>query len=391
MGHGSRPRLGGGDGRRAEDPDADLALEGFHGAVGASAHALAVRVGGGDGVPDRQPLRPGPVGARAAEPGREAHEGDPAPGGRFGDREGTDDGRNAGCPAGLRALVLTAARWGEVRWAEWSEIDLRESVWTVPATRMKAKREHRVPLCGRAVEILAEARKLGGEDTRLVFTRSNGKAPHRTAVAAVDPQAPDCGGAARVPVELPGLGRRGNGPPPGGCRGSAGACGSEQGGSRVPAHDLFERRRRLMDDWAGLSGGAGSERRDLPQPGLRSRFGPIRRLFGLLYGPQDGLGWTISGLRGVRVGQKTGCAPDDWDDHIRSTWIKNGIQRDEEDVSSRHLGAPRHQLFPSVRRRSGPDADDPGGRRQVPGALARRHHLRHRQRGTRRPEGPRRP
>ncbi len=44
-------------------------------------------------------------------------------------------------------LVLTAARWGEVRWAEWSEIDLSHRVWTVPATRMKAKREHRVPLC----------------------------------------------------------------------------------------------------------------------------------------------------------------------------------------------------------------------------------------------------
>ncbi|MYJ16478.1 MAG: DUF4102 domain-containing protein, partial [Gemmatimonadetes bacterium] len=72
-------------------------------------------------------------------------------------------------------LVLTAARWGEVRWAEWSEIDLGESVWTVPARRMKAKREHRVPLCGRALEILDEARKLGGEDSRLVFTRPNGR------------------------------------------------------------------------------------------------------------------------------------------------------------------------------------------------------------------------
>ncbi len=70
-------------------------------------------------------------------------------------------------------LVLTAARWGEVRWAEWSEIDLGEAVWTVPATRMKAKREHRVPLCGRALEILDEARRLGGEDSRLVFTRLN--------------------------------------------------------------------------------------------------------------------------------------------------------------------------------------------------------------------------
>ena len=57
-------------------------------------------------------------------------------------------------------LVLTAARWGEVRWAEWTEVDRDEGVWTVPARRTKANREHRVPLCGRALEILDEARKL---------------------------------------------------------------------------------------------------------------------------------------------------------------------------------------------------------------------------------------
>ena len=57
-------------------------------------------------------------------------------------------------------LVLTAARWGEVRWAEWTEIDRDEGVWTVPARRTKANREHRVPLCGRALEILDGARTL---------------------------------------------------------------------------------------------------------------------------------------------------------------------------------------------------------------------------------------
>ena len=47
-------------------------------------------------------------------------------------------------------LVLTAARWSEVRWAEWAEIDRDAGVWTVPAKRMKANRKHRVPLGGRA-------------------------------------------------------------------------------------------------------------------------------------------------------------------------------------------------------------------------------------------------
>ena len=57
-------------------------------------------------------------------------------------------------------LVLTAARSAEVRLATWREIDLVARVWTIPDTRMKAKREHRVPLSGRAAEILREANDL---------------------------------------------------------------------------------------------------------------------------------------------------------------------------------------------------------------------------------------
>ena len=72
-------------------------------------------------------------------------------------------------------LVLTAARWGEVRWAEWAEIDRDAGVWTVPARRMKANRRHRVPLCGRALEILEVARTLGVGADPLVFTRRGGK------------------------------------------------------------------------------------------------------------------------------------------------------------------------------------------------------------------------
>ena len=72
-------------------------------------------------------------------------------------------------------LVLTAARWSEVRWAEWAEIDRDAGVWTVPARRMKANRRHRVPLCGRALEILEAARTLGVGAGPLVFTRRGGK------------------------------------------------------------------------------------------------------------------------------------------------------------------------------------------------------------------------
>ena len=66
-------------------------------------------------------------------------------------------------------LVLTAARSGEVRGAVWSEIDRDERVWTIPGIRMKAKREHRVPLCERAMEILDEARTLSEGDSPFVF------------------------------------------------------------------------------------------------------------------------------------------------------------------------------------------------------------------------------
>ena len=55
----------------------------------------------------------------------------------------------------LEFTILTAARSGEVLGARWSEIDLDAKVWTVSAGRMKAAREHRVPLSERAVEILS--------------------------------------------------------------------------------------------------------------------------------------------------------------------------------------------------------------------------------------------
>lgn len=62
--------------------------------------------------------------------------------------------REAIAARALEFAILTACRSGEALKAEWSEIDLDKAVWTIPADRMKADREHRVPLSGRAVEIL---------------------------------------------------------------------------------------------------------------------------------------------------------------------------------------------------------------------------------------------
>lgn len=67
----------------------------------------------------------------------------------------------------LEFTILTAARSGEVLNAEWSEFDLERAVWTVPARRMKAGREHRVPLAARALRILETVRPLSAG--RFVF------------------------------------------------------------------------------------------------------------------------------------------------------------------------------------------------------------------------------
>ena len=71
-------------------------------------------------------------------------------------------------------LVLTAARSGEVRGATWDEIDLDNATWTVPAERMKSRREHRVPLSRRALEVLREAEGLSGK-SGLIFPSPTGR------------------------------------------------------------------------------------------------------------------------------------------------------------------------------------------------------------------------
>ena len=147
-------------------------------------------------------------------------------------------------------LVLKAARWGEVRWAKWPEIDPAAGMWTVPGTRMKTKREHRVPLCGRAQEILEEARALEDGAARLIFPRQGGK--------------PLGSGRLRKLLRWNGIAAV-----PHGFRSSFRDWAAEETDhprevveaalahvvkNKVEAAyrrtDLFERRRRLMDDWA---------------------------------------------------------------------------------------------------------------------------------------------
>jgi integrase len=77
-------------------------------------------------------------------------------------------------PAALEFCILTAARTGEVVGATWAEIDLKNKVWTVPANRMKAGREHRVPLSARAVGILQSLPKEEGNEFVFIGSRHGG-------------------------------------------------------------------------------------------------------------------------------------------------------------------------------------------------------------------------
>lgn len=72
--------------------------------------------------------------------------------------------REATAALALELCILTAARSGEILGMRWDELDLDKKIWTVPATRMKAGREHRVPLASRAVTILHQLKTIHDGD-----------------------------------------------------------------------------------------------------------------------------------------------------------------------------------------------------------------------------------
>ncbi len=82
----------------------------------------------------------------------------------------------------LEFLILTAARTGEVINAKWSEIDFEAKLWTVPAERIKGRKEHRVPLTERAIEIL---RALPTEADYVFIGASKGSRIGKVAMAKV--------------------------------------------------------------------------------------------------------------------------------------------------------------------------------------------------------------
>ena len=74
----------------------------------------------------------------------------------------------------MRFAALTLARSVEVRGARWSEIDVDARLWVIPAERMKARREHRVPLSDCALDVLASMRDFAN-GSGLVFPAQGGR------------------------------------------------------------------------------------------------------------------------------------------------------------------------------------------------------------------------
>jgi integrase len=156
---------------------------------------------------------------------------------------------------GARALefaILTAARSGEVRGATWAEIDMEAAVWIVPADRMKAAREHRVPLSPPAIALLKALPRMAG--TNLVFPAPRGGALSDMTLAAVLRRMK----VAAVPHGFRSTFRdwaseRTNYP-----RDAAEMALAHAIGDKVEAAyrrgDLFDKRRRMMSDWAAFCG-----------------------------------------------------------------------------------------------------------------------------------------
>lgn len=150
----------------------------------------------------------------------------------------------------LEFAILTAARSGEVRGATWPEIDLTQATWTVQAERMKGGDAHRVPLAPAAVKLLRALPRVAGSD--LVFPAPRGgqlsdmaltQAMRRMEVDAVPHGFRStfrdwCGERTNYPREVAEM-----------------ALAHRVGDKTEKAYwrgDVFDKRRRLMDDWAAF-------------------------------------------------------------------------------------------------------------------------------------------
>lgn len=154
---------------------------------------------------------------------------------------------------GARALefaILTAARSGEVRGATWAEIDLKAKLWTVPAARMKAGKEHRVPLSDAAVNLLKSLAK--NPESEYLFTAPRGGQLSDMTLTAVLRRM----GETAVPHGFRSTFRDWAADrttyPREVCEMALAHTVAEGAEAAYWRSDLFEKRRRMMDDWAAF-------------------------------------------------------------------------------------------------------------------------------------------
>ncbi|VUZ28996.1 Prophage integrase IntA [uncultured Comamonas sp.] len=154
-----------------------------------------------------------------------------------------------GAARALELLILTATRSGEIRGARWSEIDQQAAVWTIPAERMKAGVEHRVPLSKQALAVLVKIPRIEGSD--LLFPGRSSEQPisEMTLTMLMRRQ-----GLEYVPHGFRSTFRDWGGDNTEYPREILEAALAHTLGSRVEAayrrKDALERRRPLMQDWA---------------------------------------------------------------------------------------------------------------------------------------------
>ena len=146
-------------------------------------------------------------------------------------------------------LVLTACRSGEVRGARWDEVDDAAAIWTVPPERMKAKLEHRVPLSGRAVAVLDEAREVA-DRSGLVFPSPTGRVLSDSTLSKLTREL----GIGAVPHGFRSSFRdwaaERTDVPREVCELALAHVNSDRVEAAYRRSDLFERRRELMAEWA---------------------------------------------------------------------------------------------------------------------------------------------
>ena len=146
-------------------------------------------------------------------------------------------------------MTLTAVRSGEARLARWAEFDLETATWEIPGERMKTKRPHRVPLSKRALEILEEASRYA-DNSGLVFPSVTGKALSDSTVSKLLREH-DIG---CVPHGMRSSFRQWaaerTNQPREVCELALAHVNSDRVEAAYQRSDLFDLRRRLMEQWA---------------------------------------------------------------------------------------------------------------------------------------------